>query len=79
MGLYQENATVIYEDNAAAIEMANTQKPTKRTRHVDIKYFALNIDSAGGYEETLKNDFFIRGAVRFALDPSGPQFHYTRV
>ena len=45
----------------------------------DIKYFALNIDSAGGYEETLKNDFVIRGAVRFALDPSGPQFHYTRV
>ena len=28
LGLEQENATTMYEDNIAAIEMANDQKPT---------------------------------------------------
>ena len=37
----QENATIIYEDNAAAIEMANAQNLTRRTRHICILYFAL--------------------------------------
>jgi hypothetical protein len=32
---------VIYEDNDAATAMANAQKPTTRTRHMDIRYFAL--------------------------------------
>ena len=41
LGLRCENPTTIYEDNAAAIEMANAQKPTRRTRHMDIKHFAL--------------------------------------
>jgi len=40
LGLMCENATVIYEDNAA-IEMVNAQKPTRRTQHMDIKHFAL--------------------------------------
>ncbi len=37
----QEAATVAYEDNAGFMSMANAQKPTSRTRHIDIKYFAL--------------------------------------
>ena len=37
----QEPATVAYEDNAGCTAMANTQKPTSRTWHIDIKYFAL--------------------------------------
>ena len=41
LGLMCENATVIYEDNSAVIEMVNAQKPTRRTRHMDIKHFAL--------------------------------------
>jgi hypothetical protein len=37
----QPNATILYEDNHGALMMANAQQPTRRTRHLDIKYFAL--------------------------------------
>jgi len=41
VGLEQEDATVLYEDNNGALLMANAQQPTRRTRHIDIKHFAL--------------------------------------
>ncbi len=41
IGLMQEEATVLYEDNQGALLMANAQKPTKRTRHMSVKTFAL--------------------------------------
>ena len=41
VGYPQHEPTAIYEDNAAAILMANAGKPTKRSRHIDIQYFAL--------------------------------------
>ena len=37
----QEAATFLYEDNEGAISMGNAQKPTTRTRHMDVRYFAL--------------------------------------
>jgi hypothetical protein len=37
----QEAATVLYEDNEACTAMGNAQKPTPRTRHIDIKYFSI--------------------------------------
>jgi hypothetical protein len=37
----QEAATIAYEDNDGCTAMGNAQKPTPRTRHIDIKYFAL--------------------------------------
>jgi hypothetical protein len=33
--------TVIYEDNNGARLMTNTQQPTRRTRHVELKQFAV--------------------------------------
>ena len=41
LGIPQRYATTLYEDNQGAILMANAQQPTKRTRHMDIKTFAL--------------------------------------
>ena len=41
LGVPQCAATVLYEDNDAATAMANAQKPTTRTRHMDIKYKVL--------------------------------------
>ena len=41
LNISQESATTIYEDNAAATAMANASRPTRRTRHMDIKHFAL--------------------------------------
>jgi len=37
----QQAATVLYEDNEACTAMGNAQKPTTRTRHIDIKYFSI--------------------------------------
>lgn len=34
----------IHEDNAAAIAISTKNRRTKRTRHIDIKYFAINDD-----------------------------------
>jgi hypothetical protein len=42
LNIPQEAATLLYEDNDACTAMANSQKPTPRTCHVDIKYFALS-------------------------------------
>ena len=33
--------TVIYEDNRGCLKMTQAMKPTKRTRHVDTRYFAI--------------------------------------
>ena len=41
LGVPQDAATIMYEDNDACTAMANAQKPTPRTRHMDIKYFSL--------------------------------------
>ena len=48
IGIPQDYATVLYEDNQGALLMANAQQPTKRTRHMDIKNFAL--------QDWVKND-----------------------
>jgi hypothetical protein len=37
----QEAATIVYEDNNGCTAMGNAQKPTARTHHINIRYFAL--------------------------------------
>ena len=41
IGLPQHHATIMYEDNNGALLMANAGQPTKRTKHIDTRYFAL--------------------------------------
>ena len=41
IGIHQEEATVLFEDNQGALLMAMAQRPTKRTRHMDIKHFIV--------------------------------------
>ena len=41
LGIPQEAATVLYEDNDGATAMANAGKPTSCTRHIDIKFYAI--------------------------------------
>ena len=40
-GHFRHSATTLYEDNNPAIAMTNAQCPTRRTRHMDIRIFAL--------------------------------------
>ena len=41
VGIPQYDATILYEDNQGALLMAQAGKPTKKTRHVDIKHFTI--------------------------------------
>jgi hypothetical protein len=41
LGFSQDLPTIIYEDNTGALHMANAQQPTRRTRHMDTKHFAI--------------------------------------
>lgn len=38
----QKHATVIYEDNHGALFIAKSGKPSGRTKHMDVRYFALH-------------------------------------
>ena len=41
INISQDHATLIYEDNSGALEMANARQPTKRTKHMETKHFAI--------------------------------------
>jgi hypothetical protein len=41
LDILQEAASIAYEDKDGCTAMGNAQKPTPRTRHINIKYFAL--------------------------------------
>jgi hypothetical protein len=41
IGIAQTAATTLYEDNRGALLMANAQQPTKNTRHIEVRLFAL--------------------------------------
>ncbi len=41
LGIPQEVTILLYQDSNACTAMGNVQKPTPRTRHIDIKYFSL--------------------------------------
>ena len=41
INIEQNEATTLYEDNQGALLMINSGQPTKRTRHMDTKHFAL--------------------------------------
>ena len=41
IGMEQYEATTLFEDNQGALLMAQAGKPTKRTKHVDLKIFVL--------------------------------------
>ncbi len=41
LGFAQEQPTVLYEDNEAAIAMINQRKPTTCSHHIDVQFFAI--------------------------------------
>jgi hypothetical protein len=41
LGFPQLNPTRLFEDNQAAIAMINENKPTPRSRHIDVQHFAI--------------------------------------
>ena len=41
LGMSQRNTTSMYEDNKGYLHVIQNQKPTKNTRHVDLRHFAV--------------------------------------
>ena len=41
LGFPMSGPTRLFEDNMAAIQMVNAKRPTERSRHIDISYFAI--------------------------------------
>ena len=41
LGIEQHHATTIYEDNLGCVHMVKNNKPTRRTRHVDVRQLAI--------------------------------------
>jgi hypothetical protein len=41
LGYTQTGPTVLYEDNESTIKIVNNERPTTRTRHMDISWFAI--------------------------------------
>ena len=55
IGIPQHEATALMEDNDGALMMANAGQPTRRTRHMDIKYF--------GIQDWVEDDLVILEAI----------------
>jgi hypothetical protein len=68
LGIPQQAASVIYEDNDGATAMANAQKPTSRTRHMDTRYFALS--------EWVERDLMILERIHTSINEAD---HFTKV
>ena len=68
LGIPQHAATVIYEDNDGATAMVNAQKPTSRTRHMDIRFFALF--------EWVERDLVILQRIHTSVNEAD---HFTKV
>lgn len=41
LGIDQQHATPIFEDNQGCLFMAEARKPTKKTRHIEIRHYAI--------------------------------------
>ena len=41
LGIENDDPTPIYEDNQSVIKIINANKPTGRSRHIDIHFFAI--------------------------------------
>ena len=68
LGFTQEGPTPIYEDNKSAITIVNSRKPTERSRHIDIRFFAIQDWKARGDIEL----FHIPGVINPADDLTKP-------
>ncbi len=67
IGVPQEAATILYEDNDGATAMANAGKPTSRSRHIDIKFYAL--------QEWVERDLVVLKRIDTSLNMSD---HFTK-
>jgi ribosomal protein L30/L7E len=78
LGLPQESASVMYEDNKAVLDIVNKQIPSERTRHCDIQYFALQEWRARGIVKMAYIPGIINPADQ-ATKAVGPTLHYRHV
>jgi hypothetical protein len=62
LGVPQDAATFLYEDNDGATAMANAGKPTPRSRHIDIKFYAI--------QEWVERDLVMLKRIDTSINPA---------
>ncbi len=68
LNIPQEAASWLYEDNDACTAMANAQKPTSRTQHMDIRYHVLR--------EWVEHDLIVLERVDTTINKAD---HFTKI
>jgi hypothetical protein len=68
LNIPQKAASVLYEDNDPCTTVTNAQKPTRRTRHMDIRYFALS--------DWVERDLIILERIHTAINRAD---HFTKI
>ena len=68
LGFPQLKPTRIFEDNASTIKIVNARVPTERTRHIDIRFFAIQ----GWKEQGDVILLHIPGVINPSDDPTKP-------
>ena len=79
-GYPQVGPTTLYEDNAAAILMINSSRPTPISRHIDIQHFAIQ-EWKANQEIVLTHIFpgIINSANSLTKFLAGPTLHHCNV
>jgi hypothetical protein len=62
LGVPQDAAAFLYEDNDGATAMANAGKPTPRSRHIDIKFYAI--------QEWVERDLVVLKRIDTSINPA---------
>ena len=78
LGYPQVNPTTLYEDNAAAILMINSSRPTPRSRHIDIQHFAIQ-EWKANQEIVLTHIPGIINSADSLTKSLGPTLHHRHV
>jgi hypothetical protein len=64
LGVPQDAATILYEDNDGATAMANAGKPTPCSHHIDIKFYSI--------QEWVERDLVVLQLIDMSKNPADP-------
>jgi hypothetical protein len=62
LGVGQDAATVLYEENGGATAMANAGRPTPQSRHINVKFYAI--------QEWVERDLVVLRCIDTSLNVS---------
>ena len=81
LGLPQTDATTLYIDNNGALNMANQGQPTRNTRHMELKSFAIQqwVERDLLYLKRIKSEFNYADAMTKVLGRTKFHQHFNYI